>query len=378
MGNPQDAFVALIDEAVRPRLDGHATYLAAATPDPLPVAKADLLYLWDDYRNEMIDFAAHLNPLGHRMLSLHDALTDHLKYYGYTGVQGQHALRWPVEYAQDLSAAFTRPDEPPRKVLFCEGQREAVHTAIRLAAADKPVAVLNTGWHNWLGMPVLFSTDWSGVDWTQYGALLLAPTTVTGSPVPGAREWMLRARTESVPVIVDESGTGFGRTGHLWGQEHLGLMADLTVLGGPLGGGLPLGAVVAPPDWFDNLHAPSPHSGHPWACAMGHALFTRTHPGVIEHVKDLTRTLADGLDGLVGQFPGLLVGHHGTGLLRGLQFADEQRAAAFPIAARHHGLHVEPAFGDTVRLAPVLVSSPHEVTRGVDLMADTLLSWGDG
>ncbi len=382
MVNPQDAIRRVVEEEVLgPRLNDHRAYLALASDDPLPVARADLLYLWDEFSTEMLDFAAGMHPLGHHHKPLYGAVSDHMRYYGFTAPQGQHLLRWPVQYARDISASFSGPEEA-RKVLFCEGEREALRSAIWLSRhrADRyETVVVDTGWHGWLSDRRLVSAaDWNRVDWSRCGALVLSIVDTAYTPVLGVREWIMGARQAGVPVIVDESVTGFGKTGTLWGQEHCGLVADLTVLGGPVGGGLPLGAVVGLPEYFTpGLMDISPQAGHPWSCCAGQFTLQAIHPGVLEHVIESGQVLAQSLDGLQGQFPHRIEGHHGIGLLRGVRFCDPARAAAFPHAARVHGLHLPPAVENTVLLAPVLVSSTHEVTRGVDLMADVLMSWED-
>jgi len=377
MGNPQHTILKLIEEVIGPRTTDHQSYLAVTVTDPVPVARTDLLYLWDEYHHEYLDYATLASPLGHRPAAVLNPVLEHGRYYGYTAPQGRHVLRWPVEYARDLSRAFSGPGET-RKVLYCEGEREAVREAVRLASAGKPVLVLDTGHHDWLGTGTrLAPGERSGTDWSSYGALLLTVVDTQARPVPGVREAILCARTARLPVIIDETVTGFGRLGTLWGQEETGLVADLTVLGGPAGGGLPFGAIVGPADYFDGPLDVSPQAGHPWACAAGASLLKAIHPGLLEHVQESATALTTALDGLVGQFPDYLTGHQGRGLYRGLVFTDPVRARDFPQAVLAQGLHLAPAVGNTVLLAPVLVSSTHEVTRGVDLMAATLLSWED-
>lgn len=355
--------------------------LAAADVNPLPVSSADSLYLWDEMQREILDYAAVLNPLGHRNESIMSSVADHLRYYGLTGPQGRHLLRWPVAYARQLSDEFSVPGQT-FKVLFCEGEREAVLKAADLAchrSGRGTVAVLDTGWHDWfpVGRDLIQATDpTSRLDPDVHGALLLSVVDVVANPVASCREWVLAARESNIPVVVDESVTGFGRTGMVWGQEHTGLVADLTVLGGPVGGGLPLGAVVARPDYFGpGVTDTSPHAGHPWACAAGSALLSGIKSGVVDHVADCADPLQEALDGLCQQFPEYLSGHQGLGLYRGLNFCDPALAEDFPQMALASGLHLAPAVGTTVVLAPVLVSSIHEIKRGVDLIADTLMSW---
>lgn len=358
--------------------------MALTVDDPIPVARAESLYLWDEYGTEFLDFASWQSPLGHRPSSVANPVAEHWRYYGHTAPAGRHLQRWPSSYARALSDSFTGPDEEPRKVLFCEGGREALSVAVRFSTRPKSrvslAAVLDTGWHSWLtgeGHEIVNPDDpvrlYPGV----HACLVLATHDVELRPVPHLRDWISAARAAEVPVIIDESVTGFGRTGTVWGQERTGLVADVTVLGGPAGGGLPLGAAVAPPSFFAELDDDDvgPLAGHPWSCAAGQATLEGVHQGLLHHVAESSAALDRALRELVGQFPHVLVGHHGTGLLRGLRFSSADVAESFPAAALAGGLHLSPARGATVPLVPALVSSVREVTRGVDLMADVLLSW---
>ena len=364
---------------VVPRRLAQDRVVAGAVGDPLPVAKSDLLYLWDEHGREYLDFAAVMHPLGHRFRPVMEMVSQHMRYYGQTAPPGQHLLRWPVALAEWLSAAFTGPGEEPRRVLLCEGERHAVSEAVRLVSAGKPVGVLDTGWHDWLpgDTRMVTPTAFLTVDWGNLGALLLSTVTTALHPILGIREVMLLARTAGVPVIVDESVTGFGRTGVMWSQEHTGMVADVTVVGGPVGGGLPLGAVVARSGALPAGLDTSPHAGHPWACAAGFVVAETINPAMFTHADDCGRELASALGALCGQFPDRLAGHHGVGLLRGLRLRDPARAAPLVSAARSRGLHLAPPVGGTVTISPVLVSSLNEMRRGVDLLADAVLCCED-
>ena len=385
MTKPDEAIRKVIEEeSVRPRLDNQNTFLASATGTPLPVARADLLYLWDDFRGEYLDFAASANPVGHAHPMIVSAVAEHARYYGFTAPQGQHLLRWPVEYAQALSKQFTGLSETPRQVLYCEGEREACRTAIGLAtrhSGRNHVAVIGTG-HIWLGQTWSYNWDYDPVDamWEQIGAVLISPVDPQGRVIPTgvARRWILAARNKDVPVVFDESRTGFGRLGTTWAQERSGLIADLTVLGGFVGGGYPLGVVIASPQYFIGSEDVSPQAGHPVACCAGATALNVVSMGVLEYMEDTITILEKGLDELVAQFPGHLESHHGAGLLRGLVFASFDQARRFAVDCRAQGLYVAPPVGQVVVLTPPLITSTNEMTRGVDLMAATLMSWDDG
>ncbi len=380
---PDEAIRRVIDEeSVRPRLEAQRTYMAAAAGDPLPVARAELLYLWDEFRAEYLDFASLGHPAGHSHPMVANAVAGHARYYGRTAPQGEHLLRWPVEYARELSAQFSGRDGEPWRVLYTEGEREAVTQAVRLVSARGPLLTVG-GDYDWLACghltyPPVF--DPADADWGRAGALLINLADPQAHTMrPGvARRWMLAARAEGVPVVVDETVTGFGRLGTMWGHQSTGLAPDAVVLGGAVGGGWPLGAVVAQAGCFLGVEPDvSPQAGHPVACAAGSALLGVITLGVLEYVEESSVVLSRGLDEVCAQFPGLLSGHHGHGLLRGLRFARLPDARRFSLDCRAQGLYVAPPVAGTVLLAPPLITSTTEMTRGVDLIASTLLNWND-
>jgi acetylornithine/succinyldiaminopimelate/putrescine aminotransferase len=101
-----------------------------------------------------------------------------------------------------------------------------------------------------------------------------------GVRIPDA-EWMqqLRQRCNDTGalLILDEIQAGMGRTGRLFCFEHYGIVPDLLTLGKALGGGLPIGALIAPTTLMEQLTADpmlghiTTFGGHPLICAAAHA-----------------------------------------------------------------------------------------------------------
>lgn len=358
-------------------LDGHAAFVAGASPDALAVSRALMLYLWDLSGDELLDFDSLANPLGHLHHLVVAAVGDHLNYHLQTGTPGAHAQRWVVQLASDLSSSLSPGDEPSR-VLFCESGRVASWLASGLFRRPGLVpAATATGWHDNLpGAEVLSRPD--DLDRLRHSSLLTCLADAAARPVDP--DWFAAADAAGVPLVVDETPTGHGRWGSgLWGQHALGLKPAATVVGGPLGGGLPLGAVVAAPGLLagDPDPAPDPLSGCPLACSAGAAVLIGLGlMGRDARHGEAADELGRALDELVSQF-GHVTGHHGRGMWRGLSFSSPGLAAAFPSQARRLGLNLPRAVGSVVPLAPPLVCSPSEAVRGVDLMADVLMSWDD-
>lgn len=385
-----DKLKAAIDEAIAPLVADHRKYLVDVNAPLLPVSRADLHYVFDQYGTQLLDFSADMAPVGHRHPFVHDAIREHLDYYLRTARVGEHVLRWPVEYARDLVATFTEEDdEPDHKVLYTEGEREAVLTAIEAARSVTNrdfFAVVDTDIHDWVYLAskadaYLLPFEDFFLDefvWDDKAALLLSLVTRDGRVLEPkwVQEVADRCAEHGVMLIVDESRTGFGRLGTMWGQHHADVDADLTVLGGPVGGGLALGAVVGRPAKFGALVPDvSPQAGSPVACAAGAGVLRAVNPGVVEHAKEAGGTMDDALNELVNQFPEYVVATYGTGLLRVIEFQSDPLAREFEIDVRRHGLLVSEPVGSSLVLTPPLIASEMEIKRGVDLMADTLLEW---
>jgi acetylornithine/succinyldiaminopimelate/putrescine aminotransferase len=107
------------------------------------------------------------------------------------------------------------------------------------------------------------------------------------------RQLQARCRETGTLLVLDEIQAGFGRTGKLWGFEQLGVVPDLLLLGKALGGGMPLGALVADKQFMDAftenpvLGHITTFGGHPVCCAAGlAALEALLEEGWVETVKE--------------------------------------------------------------------------------------------
>lgn len=391
MSTPNETVRQAIDEAVAPLAADHQAYLAPADTS-LMVARAELHYVFDQYHRQLLDFTADMMPVGHAHPFVHDAIREHMGYYMRTAAVGEHVVRWPVEYARDIVATFTEEDvEPRHQVLFTEGEREAVITAVNLARAVSgraKIALVDTGVHDWYSEVNhvdmrLLPTDAFGLTdfrWEDVGALLISLVHADGHVLNF--RWVQavvdHAKRAGVSVIVDESRTGFGRLGTMWGQATAGVDADFTVLGGPVGGGLALGAVVADGAVFTGTdYDVSPQAGSPVACCAGAGVLRAINPGVLEHVKEAGGVFEDALRELIAQFPEYVADSGGVGLLRTVEFQTAELARDFEISARCHGLLVATPVRSSLTLTPTLICSESELKRGVDLMAETLLEWSE-
>ena len=167
-------------------------------------------------------------------------------------------------------------------------------------------------------------------------------------------------------LICDEIQTGLGRTGDWFAFAAAGLTPDIITLAKPLGGGLPLGAVLLKQDVADCLK-PGDHGttfgGNPVAVAAGLAVLDRLgRPGFLEGVGEVAAHLRGGLATLVGTGPfGEL---RGRGMLIGMQVSCDP--GKLIEAARAEGLIVYRAGADVLRLLPPLVLTPEQADMAVE------------
>lgn len=159
-------------------------------------------------------------------------------------------------------------------------------------------------------------------------------------------------------LVVDEVQTGVGRTGRMWAYQHDGITPDIICVAKGLGGGLPIGGIVAR-DQVAELLKPGLHGttfgGNHLACAAALTVLAEVgRPGFLEAVTARGQQLQAGLRKL---FPNQEV--RGRGLLVGVQLAEAPQKLV--TAARAQGLIVGPSGSNTLRIAPPLTISEGEV-----------------
>ncbi len=171
-------------------------------------------------------------------------------------------------------------------------------------------------------------------------------------------------------LVLDEIQTGVGRTGKLFAHEWLGITPDIMTVAKAIGGGFPLGAVMATADAANGMtvgtHGTT-YGGNPLAMAVGNvALDMVLEPGFLDHVNRIAGFLGQQLGALVASHPAVFSGLRGQGLMLGLTMKVPN--TDFITAARQAGVIVLPAGDNVVRLLPALTISEDEVREGVAAM----------
>ncbi|SUZ30389.1 Acetylornithine aminotransferase [Roseibaca ekhonensis] len=212
-------------------------------------------------------------------------------------------------------------------------------------------------------------------------AVMLEPVQGEGGirPLPDACLKGLRDacdRTGAL-LVLDEVQCGMGRTGRLFAHEWAGIAPDIMMVAKGIGGGFPLGAVLANARAASGMTAGthgSTYGGNPLACAVGAKVVEIiTAPGFLEDVRRKSANFRQSLEGLVAAHPEIFEGVRGQGLMLGLKC----RAPAIDLvkAAQAQHLLTVPAADNVVRLLPPLTITEEELAEAVvrlDAAARTL------
>lgn len=178
-------------------------------------------------------------------------------------------------------------------------------------------------------------------------------------------------REKGLLLIVDEVQTGMGRTGKPLAIQHYGLKPHIVTLAKALGGGIPIGAVMAQEE-VARAFVPGDHGstfgGNPLACAAGVAVVTEImKPGFLDNVCAMGAALKQSLESLKARH-GCILDVRGKGLLLGLELDAATDGKAIVQRMFEHRLLINCAAHNTLRFAPPLIIGEKEI----QLLTDTL------
>jgi acetylornithine/N-succinyldiaminopimelate aminotransferase len=168
-------------------------------------------------------------------------------------------------------------------------------------------------------------------------------------------------------LVFDEVQTGMGRTGELFAYKRLGVTPDVMSLAKALGGGFPIGAVLATGDAASGM-VPGSHGstfgGNPLAVAAANAVLdVMLKPGFFEHAQRMSLLLKQKLASVVDRYPGVLADVRGEGLLIGLKAVVP--SGDLVNALRDQKLLTVGAGDNVVRFLPPLIVTEAEIEESV-------------
>ena len=202
-------------------------------------------------------------------------------------------------------------------------------------------------------------------------AVIVEPVQGEGGIRPMADEDLQELRgicsRNGILLILDEVQCGVGRTGKLFAHEWAGIIPDIMMVAKGIGGGFPLGAVLATEDAASGMVAGthgSTYGGNPLACAVGLAVIEEvSNPDFLEDVRRKSGHLRQKLEGLVAAHPDVFEEARGSGLMMGLKCKTTNMDVVK--AGYSNELLTVPAADNVIRLLPPLTISEAEIDEAV-------------
>jgi acetylornithine/N-succinyldiaminopimelate aminotransferase len=332
-----------------------------------------------------------VNVLGHKHPRLVKTLRDasasllhvsNLYYHPAQGILGEQLVR-----ASGLCRAF-----------FCNSGTEANEAALkfaRLATKKTNIVALEESFHGRtcgsLSMtghdayrepfgPLVPGVSFvapNDVEWLEKAvddstaAIFLEPVMGEGGIIPLSDEFLIAARKAAdrhgALLVFDEIQCGLGRTGHLFAFQKSGVVPDIVTLAKPLGGGLPLGAVLTGPA-LEGIVKPGHHGttfgGNPVACRLGSVVLDESQK-LLRQVQTLGAWFEQEANALKARVPSI-VDVRGSGLMWGLEL---DRPAA-PVAREllKQGFVVGTAREKVLRLLPPYITPKKALSEFIDAL----------
>lgn len=209
-------------------------------------------------------------------------------------------------------------------------------------------------------------------------AIMLEPIQGESGVRPCEPEYLQAVRAlcdeRGVLLIFDEIQTGLGRTGRMFAFEHFGVRPDIMTLAKALGGGIPIGALLAT-EQVAGAFEPGAHAttfgGNPFACRVALAVLdVITGEDLPAAAARAGARLREGIQ-TIGREPAVVSEVRGYGLMLGVQLKGIV-APKVMAACQERGLLIN-AIGDSVlRLLPPLNVTDAEVDEAVDIIGQAL------
>jgi acetylornithine/N-succinyldiaminopimelate aminotransferase len=371
---------------------------------PLALVRGDGTRVWDADGRAYLDFFSStvVTNLGHQHPAIVAALTE--QAHRILHVSNLHYCEPQARLAEQLvTRSFAE------RVFLCNSGAEANEAAIKLARkyghAERGgryeiITTLNSFHGRTLAtiaatgqekVRIGFEPVAAGFRYVPYGdaaaietavtprtvAVLVEPVQGEGGIVMPPADYLpaLRALCDrhGLLLIFDEIQTGMGRTGTLFAYEQLGVTPDVMTLAKGLGGGVPIGAMLArepAASAFDAGSHGSTFGGNALTCAVALAVVTALGDGgILANCRAMGARLRDGVRRLAESCP-VIRDVRGPGLLIGVALSEP--GAPVVERCRAAGLIINCTANSVLRLTPPLTVSAAEIDEALDILGKAL------
>ena len=374
---------------------------------PVVMERGEGMYLYDVSGRRYLDMMAGLgvNALGHAHPRLVKVMTEQAGRLVH--LSPQYANRYPIELAERLCALSGM-----KGAFFSTGGSETVEGALKLAhtharqnfGPDKRETVaLRQSYHGRTygslsvtgqeryrldfgpGIPHVHFADRNNLEQLRAvvsdrtAAILLEPVLGEGGVHELTPAFLAEARRladqHGALLIFDEIQCGLGRVGEWFAFQRSGVQPDMLLLGKPLGGGLPLSALLVDDDLFHSFGLAKHGStlgGSPFTCRLGlEFLRVVADEDLLAQVRDSGGYLKQQLQTLASE-SGKTVEVRGRGLLLGLELTEPARQ--FAEAALERGFLLNLVQGNVLRFLPPFLLQRTHVDEVMQLLRELLVA----
>jgi predicted acetylornithine/succinylornithine family transaminase len=212
-------------------------------------------------------------------------------------------------------------------------------------------------------------------------AIFLEPVMGEGGIIPLSHDFLATARKladrHGAILVFDEIQCGLGRTGTLFAFQQSGIVPDIVTLAKPLGGGLPLGAVITG-DAIEGVVKPGHHGttfgGNPVACRLGLAVLHEIKKtNLLDRVTDTGAWFEKQLRALQAKTPSI-VDVRGQGFMWGIEL--DRKASPVARELLEKGFVVGTARDNVLRLLPPYITPKKAFVELIEALAGTLVTLG--
>jgi len=374
-------------------------------PQPVVMDRGEGVYAFDTDGKKYIDCAAGIAvaSLGHAHPAILEAINAQAAKL--MAVQASYATEPKLECAKLLieNSCFDL-------VYFSNSGTEAVEAALKLArkwAYDhkseqaNEIIAFNNGFHGrTMGSASMtykrdkqpfFAPYISDVPFADFNdiesvkalvsektaAIIIEPVQGEGGIIPADPAFMKELRrlcdAQQIALIFDEIQCGMGRLGTLFAYERFGVEPDIICLAKGMGGGFPVGAMLAKRE-FGEAFVPGTHGttcgGNPLATAVAATVIKELlKPGVLENANKVGRVLKHGLKNLQNH-DDKITAVRSMGMMIGVDTTIEIKTLLR--ALQSHGLMATQAGAKTLRITPPLIMSEAEAQEVLGIIEKTL------
>ena len=369
-------------------------------------------FLFSEDGNRFLDYASGIavNAFGHCHPKLVEALTEQANKLWHTS----NLYRIPE---QEVVAEKLVANSCAERVFFCNSGAEATEGAVKVARRyawangekDRTEILCATGAFHGRTLAMLAANDrplfregfgpsaqgFTHVEWgnieslkkligKHVAAILVEPVQGEGGArkAPDGYLKLLKdiALENGSLLISDEVQIGMGRSGTLFAYQQEEIEPDIIALAKGLGGGFPVGAVMAKAEVGDAM-VPGTHGstfgGNPLAMRSANAVLDLLlEDGFLQSLRDTIRYFDNKMDELILNDKNnysVIVRKKGSGMLRGFELNENYTAADFGNIAREKGLLLVGAAENTIRLLPPLNTSKEEINMAFELLNQVIL-----